>query len=104
MAQSGSEFEELLPNAHAQTKMYLSLTSRYLLARTYLCAAELVTWGVGPDVFIPGIISSGLKQTRQNRGSENPISLAMTDPQLILNTTPSQNWWCCNLEESHMAD
>ncbi len=27
-----------------------SLTFLHLLARTYICAAELVTWGVGPDV------------------------------------------------------
>ncbi len=28
---------------------FLSLTSRSLLAQTYICAAELATWGVGPD-------------------------------------------------------
>ncbi len=27
----------------------LSLTSHNLLARTYICAAKLATWGVAPD-------------------------------------------------------
>ncbi len=30
--------------------MHLSLTSRNLLAWTYICAAELATWGVGPNI------------------------------------------------------
>ncbi len=32
--------------------MHLSLTSRnlHVLLQTYICAAELATWGVGPDV------------------------------------------------------
>ncbi len=42
--------EESMPNTRTQTNMNLSLTSRNLLARTYICAAELATWGVGLDV------------------------------------------------------
>ncbi len=44
MAWYGSEFEESMPNTHTQT------TSHNLLLQTYMCAAELATWGVGPDV------------------------------------------------------
>ncbi len=44
MAWSGSEFEESMPNTRTQT------TSRNLLLQTDICAAELATWGVGPDV------------------------------------------------------
>ncbi len=44
IAWSGSEFEQSLPNTRTQT------TSRNLLLQTYICAAELTTWGVGPDV------------------------------------------------------
>ncbi len=44
MAWSGSEFEESMPNTRTQT------TSRNLLLQAYICAAELATWGVGPDV------------------------------------------------------
>ncbi len=36
-------------STRTQTNMHLSLTSRNLLAQTYICAAELATWGVGPD-------------------------------------------------------
>ncbi len=39
-----SEFEESIPSTCTQT------TSRNLLLQTYICAAELVTCGVGPDV------------------------------------------------------
>ncbi len=51
-AWSESDFEESMPNTHTQTDMHLSLTSRNSLAWTYIhvCAAELATWGVGPDV------------------------------------------------------
>ncbi len=51
MVWSESEFEESVPYTRTQTNMHLSLTSRNLLARTYICTAELVTWGVGPDVY-----------------------------------------------------
>ncbi len=44
MAWSGGEFEEPMPGTRTQT------TSRNLLLQTYICAAELATWGVGPDV------------------------------------------------------
>ncbi len=44
MAWSGSEFEESMTSTRTQT------TSRNLQLQTYTCAAELATWGVGPDV------------------------------------------------------
>ncbi len=44
MVWSGSEFEESMIIILTQT------TSCSLLLQTYMCAAELVTWGVGPDV------------------------------------------------------
>ncbi len=44
MAWSGSEFEESMMIILTQT------TSCSLLLQTYMCAAELVAWGVGPDV------------------------------------------------------
>ncbi len=44
MALAGNEFEESMPNTRTQT------TSRILLLQTYIRAAGLVTWGVGPDV------------------------------------------------------
>ncbi len=40
----GSEFEESMPSTRTQT------TSCNLLLQTYICTAELATWGVGPDV------------------------------------------------------
>ncbi len=47
MAWSGCEFEESMPSTRTQT------TSRnFILLQTYICAAELATWGVGPDVLI----------------------------------------------------
>ncbi len=49
MAWSGSEFEESMPYTRTQT------TSRNLLLQTYICAAELATWGVGPDVYYHGL-------------------------------------------------
>ncbi len=42
--QCGSEFEESMPNTRTQT------TSRKLLLQTYICATDLATWAVGPDV------------------------------------------------------
>ncbi len=44
MAWPGNEFEESMPNTRTQT------TSRNLLLQTYIRAAGLATWGVGPDV------------------------------------------------------
>ncbi len=46
MAWSGSEFEESMLSTRTQT------TSHNLLLQTYICAAELATWGVGPDVLL----------------------------------------------------
>ncbi len=48
MASPGSKFEESMPNTRTQTTMHLSLTSCNLLLQTYICAAKLATWGVGP--------------------------------------------------------
>ncbi len=44
--------EDSMPNTRTQTSMHLSLTSHNLLARTYICVAELATWGVCPDALI----------------------------------------------------
>ncbi len=44
MAWSGNEFEESLAITCSHT------TSHNLLLQTYMCAAELVIWGVGPNL------------------------------------------------------
>ncbi len=48
--------EQSMPNTRAQNNMHLSLTLLNLLAQMYIhvhvCAAELATWGVGPDVHV----------------------------------------------------
>ncbi len=54
MAWPGSEFEESVPNTRTQT------TSRNLLLQMYMCAAELATWGVGPDVLPIKLSSNAL--------------------------------------------
>ncbi len=40
------QVEESMLNTRTQT------TSRNLLLQTYICAAELATWGVGPDAIM----------------------------------------------------
>ncbi len=42
---AGREFEEPMPNTRTYTDMYLHFTGPDVI-----CAAELATWGVGPDV------------------------------------------------------
>ncbi len=56
-----------MPNTRTQT------TSRNLLLQTYICAVELVSWGVGPDVTLlvatkwvyvtPLVVDYGFKQS-----------------------------------------
>ncbi len=68
MAWSGSEFEESMANIRTQT------TSRNLLLQAYICAAELATWGVGPDVIILHLIMLHLTCFNNNITSNNITS------------------------------
>ncbi len=57
MAWPGNEFEDSMPNTRTQT------TSRNLLLQTYMYAAGLATWGVGPDVIKLKIIIEDVLRT-----------------------------------------